>query len=113
MLLLGLLVLVGWLLAALPFVQIEHARGDCEHRMDERDLDVPVPLTALDERQGGQGPFGVGEVLSRGAGCLWCALHGPDLVSGQGPGSVFTAPAGAAWVAPWKFCHVAVTPTNP
>jgi hypothetical protein len=24
-------------------------------------------------------------VLSRGAGWLWCAVHGPDLDSGQGP----------------------------
>jgi hypothetical protein len=34
--------------------------------VDERDLDVAVPLgAALDERQGGQDPFGVGEVLAR------------------------------------------------
>jgi hypothetical protein len=37
--------------------------------VDERDLDVAVTVgTPLDERQGGQDPFGVGEVLSRGAG---------------------------------------------
>jgi hypothetical protein len=46
--------------------------------MDERDLDVAVPVGApLDERQSGQDPFGIDEVLSRGAGCLWCAVHGP------------------------------------
>ena len=44
------------------------ARGDGQRRVDERDLDVPIPLGApLDERQGGEDPFGVGEVLSCGA----------------------------------------------
>ncbi len=65
--------------------------------MDERDLDVPVTVGApLDERQGGQDPFGVGEVLAcRGAG--WLGVQGPDLDSGQVPGQVLATPAGAAW----------------
>jgi hypothetical protein len=49
----------------------------------------------LDERQGGQEPLRVGEVLARG-GVGWLAVHGPDLNSGQGPGLVCRAPAGAA-----------------
>jgi hypothetical protein len=32
----------------LPFA--EHARRDRQRGMDERDLDMPVPLDALDER---------------------------------------------------------------
>ena len=57
------------------------ARGDGERGVDERDLHVAIPLgLPLDERQGGEDPFGVGEVLSRGAGWLWCAVHGPDLI---------------------------------
>ena len=36
------LVLVGWLLAVLPFA--EHARGDRERGVDERDLDLPVTV---------------------------------------------------------------------
>jgi hypothetical protein len=34
-------------------------------------------------------------VLSRGGGWLWCAVHGPDLTSGQGPrpGAQYTAGA--------------------
>jgi hypothetical protein len=48
--------------------------------VDERDLDVAVPLAAFDERQGGQVPLGVGLVLSRGSGWLWCPNHGPSSV---------------------------------
>jgi hypothetical protein len=48
----------------LPFA--EHASSDRESGVDERDLDVAILLRApLDERQGGQDPFGVGEVLAR------------------------------------------------
>ena len=40
-------------------------RRDSQRGVDERDLDVPVAIGApLDERQGGQDPFGVGEVLA-------------------------------------------------
>ena len=42
--------------------------------MNERDVDVAVPVgSPLDKRQGGQDPFGVGEVLSCGARWVWCA----------------------------------------
>jgi hypothetical protein len=34
-------------------------------------------------------------VLARG-GAGWLGIHGPDLHSGQGPGLVWHAPAGAA-----------------
>jgi hypothetical protein len=41
---------------------------------------VAIPLGArFDERQGGEDPFGVGEVLAR-RGVGWSGLHGPDLV---------------------------------
>ena len=58
----------------LPFAG--QARGDGEGGVDERDLDVPVMVGApLDERQSGQDPFGVGEVLAPRrrwvVGCLW------------------------------------------
>ena len=84
--------------SGLDFFRVRgQARGDAERRMDERDLDVPVTVgSPLDQRQGGQDPFGVGEVLSRGAGWLWCAVHGPDLNSGQGPGPGRAGPPGAA-----------------
>jgi hypothetical protein len=58
--------LIGWLFAVLPFAR--QARGDREGGVDERDLDVAVRLGApLDERQRGQDPFSVGEVLARGS----------------------------------------------
>jgi hypothetical protein len=73
-------------------VAVEHARGDRERGVDERDLDIAVTVgSPLDERQGGEDPFGVGEVLTRGSRWLWCAVHGPDLVSGQGPVVEFAA----------------------
>jgi len=47
--------------------------------VNERDLDVAVAVgPLLDDRQGGQDPFGGGEVLFSGAGWLWCAVHGPE-----------------------------------
>src|SRR6478752_4719598 len=61
-------------------------RGDRQRCVRERDLDVAVAVSApLDERQRGQDPFGVGEVLSRGAGWLWCAVHGPGSVRSRAP----------------------------
>jgi hypothetical protein len=45
--------------------------------VDERNLNVAIPIgAALDERQGGQESFGVGEVLSRGAAWLWVLFMG-------------------------------------
>ena len=88
------LVLVGWLLAVLPFA--EHARGDRERGVDERDLDLPVTVgSPLDERQGDHDPLGVVEGLARG-GAGWLGIHGPDLHAGQGPGLVLSTPTGAA-----------------
>jgi hypothetical protein len=53
-------------------------RGDRQRRVDKRNLDMAIPLAApSDKRQGGQDPFSVCEVLARGAGWLWCAVHGP------------------------------------
>ena len=50
-----------------PFA--EHAGCDRQRGVNERDLNVAVPFgAALDERQGGEDPFGVSEVLSRGLG---------------------------------------------
>jgi hypothetical protein len=64
----------------------EQRRGDAEGGVNERDLDVAVTVgSSLDERRGGQDPFGVGEMLSRGSGSLSCTVHGPDLISGPGP----------------------------
>jgi hypothetical protein len=66
--------------------------------MDERDPDVKVPLAPLDQRQLGEESFSRDEVLGRrGAGWLWCAVHGPDLCSGQALGAVFSAPAEGAY----------------
>ncbi len=49
-------------------VLVSEARGDSERGVDERDLDVAIPLgSPLDERQGGEDPFGVGEVFARGS----------------------------------------------
>ena len=69
--------------------------------MDERDLDLAVPLGApLDERQGGEDSFSVGEVLARGSvACL--SIHGSgSLRKGfdQGPVVVFAARGWAALV---------------
>jgi hypothetical protein len=65
--------------------------------VDERDLDVALTVgSPLDKRQRDQDPFGVGEVLTRSAELLWCAVHGPDSISGQGPVVVFGARGRAA-----------------
>jgi hypothetical protein len=48
--------------------------------VDERDLDVAVTVgSPLDEQQRGQDPLGVGEVLSRRSGWLWCAAGFPPV----------------------------------
>jgi hypothetical protein len=71
--------MLGRLLVGLPIEDglpfAGQPRGDRERGVDECDLDVAVSVGApLDEGQGGgEDPFGVGEVLSRGAGWLWCA----------------------------------------
>ena len=59
-------------------------RGDRQRGVDERDLDVAVTVgSPLDERQRGPDPFGVGEVVARGAG--WCGvLFMGRVPSGQG-----------------------------
>src|SRR6478672_5148351 len=63
----------------------EQRGGDTERRMDERDLDVAVTVgSPLDERQGGQDPFGVCEVLARRRAWV-LGVRGPDSVSDQGP----------------------------
>ena len=61
-----------------PFAGVDDAGGDAQNSMDERDLNVAVPVGAsLDERQSGQDPFGVGEVLARRR--VWVfGIHGPE-----------------------------------
>ena len=82
-----------------PFAGVDAASGDGQNSMDERDLDLAVPLGApLDERQGGQGPFGVGEVLSPAAmgGCgVLCMGRPPESV--KAPGLGVACPPGAAF----------------
>jgi len=78
---------------------VDAASGDGQNSMDERDLDLAVPLGApLDERQGGQGPFCVGEVLSPAAmgGCgVLCMGRPPESV--KAPGLGVACPPGAAF----------------
>jgi hypothetical protein len=78
-----------------PFARLDDGGGDGQDGMHERNLDVTITVGApLDKQQGGQDPFGVGEVLPRrGAGWLWCAVHGPDSVrSRPGVRAHYTAP---------------------
>jgi hypothetical protein len=68
----------------------------CDRRcgVDERDLDVAIPLGAPpDKRQRGQDPFGVGEVLAR-CSAGWLGVHGPSSNLGQGPAVVCPHAAG-------------------
>jgi len=49
-------------------VLVDEDRRDRQRGVDERDLDAAIPLGGPpDERQGGQDPFGVCEVLARPA----------------------------------------------
>jgi hypothetical protein len=68
----------------------EHARRDRERGVHQRDLDVPVAFGApLDERQGGQEPFGVGEGARPPRRCVgWLPLGRSPVCSrgfDQGP----------------------------
>jgi hypothetical protein len=79
-----------------PFAGVDDAGGDAQNSTDERDLNVAVAVGGpLDKRQRGEDPFGVGEVLSRRGGWLWCAVHGPEVLPVKSPAWCFQHRLGA------------------
>lgn len=67
--------------------QLRGWRGRARH------LDVAVTVgVPLDDRQGGQDSFGVGEVLSSGAG--WCSPYGPESLQQSGAFGSLAVPSG-------------------
>jgi hypothetical protein len=53
-------------------VAAEHGRGDAQHRVDEHQLQVMVPVALLDEGQRGEQPLTLDEMRGYGDGRVWC-----------------------------------------